>query len=398
MSDTVSKGESDEVLSSVRRLVSTVVEIPENDPDPAPDGDDGPLMLMPHFRVDDFDVEDADLDVTADADDLGAAGLAAEAQLNDELAARFGATSYNAEHDDTVEEAPFIEVPDDVASATVEPLHLAPEMAVHLPEPEVTADAAPEPHVQHDLDAGVVAALRSERDALRDQPVEDPRDDVVMQTRLMATPEAVLSDDSVDDAGDAIEFQPDALEAEEGAEQATDVISMVDEVAAALTLAAHRRNLETTSPLEPEVAPQAAMAMPEAPVEDEVEITDIEMPSLDGADMAEDQTVESPATETPPHFSSERGRDHSAEIEASLAAMSHEAAPAPEDQPEPDAEEEVTPILADSGLDRDALREIVKEVLHEELRGEIGVRITRNVRTLIRREIDSLIAAEELGD
>lgn len=47
-------------------------------------------------------------------------------------------------------------------------------------------------------------------------------------------------------------------------------------------------------------------------------------------------------------------------------------------------------------LDEDALRELVAKVLREELRGELGERITRNVRKLVRREIAQIISGLEV--
>lgn len=46
--------------------------------------------------------------------------------------------------------------------------------------------------------------------------------------------------------------------------------------------------------------------------------------------------------------------------------------------------------------DHAALRQIVAELIREELQGELGERITRNVRKLVRREIKRALAAENL--
>ncbi|WP_322866476.1 hypothetical protein U5922_009895 [Aquicoccus sp. G2-2] len=47
-------------------------------------------------------------------------------------------------------------------------------------------------------------------------------------------------------------------------------------------------------------------------------------------------------------------------------------------------------------LDEGALREIVAEIVRQELQGSLGERITRNVRKLVRREIHRALAAREL--
>lgn len=47
-------------------------------------------------------------------------------------------------------------------------------------------------------------------------------------------------------------------------------------------------------------------------------------------------------------------------------------------------------------LDEDALRELVASIVREELQGALGERITRNVRKLVRREIHRALAAHDL--
>ena len=51
---------------------------------------------------------------------------------------------------------------------------------------------------------------------------------------------------------------------------------------------------------------------------------------------------------------------------------------------------------ADKLLDENALRDIIRETVREELQGALGERITRNVRKLIRSEIHRALAAQEL--
>lgn len=54
--------------------------------------------------------------------------------------------------------------------------------------------------------------------------------------------------------------------------------------------------------------------------------------------------------------------------------------------------------LEEALIDEDALREIVADLVREQLRGELGERITRNVRRLIRREIHRALALKELAE
>lgn len=48
-------------------------------------------------------------------------------------------------------------------------------------------------------------------------------------------------------------------------------------------------------------------------------------------------------------------------------------------------------------IDEEKLRELVKEVVREELQGNLGERITRNVRKLVRREIHNILTTQEFN-
>ncbi|WP_428545710.1 hypothetical protein [Profundibacter sp.] len=49
----------------------------------------------------------------------------------------------------------------------------------------------------------------------------------------------------------------------------------------------------------------------------------------------------------------------------------------------------------DPDFDEEALREMVSEIVRQELQGALGERITRNVRKLVRREINRVLAAQD---
>lgn len=61
-----------------------------------------------------------------------------------------------------------------------------------------------------------------------------------------------------------------------------------------------------------------------------------------------------------------------------------------------DAADDLFDPLAGSDLDMVALREMVAEIVRDELRGTLGERITRNLRALVRREIARALEAEGL--
>jgi len=63
-----------------------------------------------------------------------------------------------------------------------------------------------------------------------------------------------------------------------------------------------------------------------------------------------------------------------------------------------DAEDEDAPAafeLDEAVLDEEALRDLVAEIVREELMGTLGERITRNVRKLVRREIHRALTSQD---
>jgi cell pole-organizing protein PopZ len=73
-------------------------------------------------------------------------------------------------------------------------------------------------------------------------------------------------------------------------------------------------------------------------------------------------------------------------------------APAQNEADEQSADDEPSTINFaedESILDEETLRDMVSEMVREELRGELGDRITRNVRKLVRREIQRALASRE---
>ncbi|WP_406649521.1 hypothetical protein QEZ52_08725 [Aliisedimentitalea scapharcae] len=83
---------------------------------------------------------------------------------------------------------------------------------------------------------------------------------------------------------------------------------------------------------------------------------------------------------------------------AAMAAI----VPDPEAAPIADTEstevDEDLDVLAgdDTFLDEESLRELVADIVRQELQGALGERITRNVRKLVRREIHRALVAQEL--
>lgn len=124
-------------------------------------------------------------------------------------------------------------------------------------------------------------------------------------------------------------------------------------------------------------SPQAEAEAAEAPVEvpvaemPSVEVPSAEAPMVDSPDAATVRDVSEPVMAAP--------------AEAEVAS----AEPAAEHEPTL-FDEDGNPIAI---LDEEALSEIVRNLIREELQGALGERITRNVRKLVRAEINRALAA-----
>ncbi|MDA5094144.1 hypothetical protein O2N63_08585 [Aliiroseovarius sp. KMU-50] len=70
-----------------------------------------------------------------------------------------------------------------------------------------------------------------------------------------------------------------------------------------------------------------------------------------------------------------------------------EAAPAEQDKDEPILDEDDAVAV----IDEEMLRELVTRLVREELQGEVGEKITRNVRRLVRREVERALTLKSLG-
>lgn len=83
---------------------------------------------------------------------------------------------------------------------------------------------------------------------------------------------------------------------------------------------------------------------------------------------------------------------HQPRIEEAVEVTGPSARRETRSQPAPEAQYE------EALIDEDSLREIVADLVRQELRGELGERITRNVRSLIRRELNRALALRDLSD
>lgn len=95
--------------------------------------------------------------------------------------------------------------------------------------------------------------------------------------------------------------------------------------------------------------------------------------------------------------------DHTTREASVLSTEEAEGSGIPADQEPPEVAGPSTIVddmeaeQAESILDEDTLRQMVAEIVRTELQGVLGERITRNVRKLVRQEIQRALAAQELG-
>ena len=374
MSDPVTTAEVEDVLSSIRRLVS-------EEKRPLQAGGTSQhadrLVLTPALRVQDDQPKSEDV-----ATDIQRAFTSERA-----------------------EDAPLIE---DVAS----------------PGPEVTDEAISDALArvtQDQTDADALGTLNLTSADLADDHLDDTNNlDGIETDKVSVTlPPLTLQPELRSDAEWAAEALAEAeavaetvKTAEETAEQAVeDVVAKESSVAAtkAATLSAKIEALESAiggieGDFEPDEVSDDAYSGTQAPAlawEDDLEDSDIDGGADEAAedifasdlahDSVDDQSI--PADDVETEMANDIADDTVRELhqpirEAVFAAAAAEVAGDSGSDFELDSETKL--------LDEDALRDMVGDIVRLELQGALGERITRNVRKLVRREIHRALTAQEL--
>ncbi len=316
MSEPLSTPEIEDVVSSVRRLVSTTQTPRVKTRDLSHDK----LILTLSLRV------VPDVEPAPEPKPEPEPALVAEAQITEPATAE-GLV------DESVPEAPFIEV---------ETAESGPGATLHL----VDAEWEDELWTEHETPLAEIAA-----------EIED--------AELVAAVEAEL----VADAWPEMGVMPESWSQIEP--------EWVEEAPIPFVPLHHR------AAASPQAEVEAAGAPVEVPVAEmpSVEVPGVEMP------MVEAPVVETPRVDSP---DAATVRDVSEPVIAPGAdAAVASAEPAAEHEPTL-FDEDGNPIAI---LDEEALSEIVRNLIREELQGALGERITRNVRKLVRAEINRALAA-----
>lgn len=366
MSDPVKNVEIEDVLSSIRRLVSEEnrAEPVRKAPEPAPDGR---LVLTPALRVADppaMPERAKDPASVAEEDDLATAPEETAPALDAESApwSDPGATLYAAA------ELSGADAPDsqDEDGDTA----LAPDMD------ELSDDAD---------DEGADDAPDEARDAVADATPEEPLDDAWQDADAaehMAEEAWTASDEADQAVDDAAETDTDDAELPEW--QAEEI----DQPAAEQDT---RPLTERIAELEQRISETNEEWEPDGTGTDDNAGTEVE--TMQWQDHVDDDDADSDTPE-----------------EDEVAQAAHDTFPRAVDpgrymDPEEisdegdesfDADDIGVLSSDDTFLDEESLRELVADIVRQELQGALGERITRNVRKLVRREIHRALTAQEL--
>ena len=407
MSEPVKHSEIEDVLSSIRRLVSEKDRKPTGTDDHKSQASLDRLVLTDALRVpepkeapqeDDASVAEAQ-DDSADTADASLETSDAEAPLETvdhfEFSPRkpVGPQSVGHFGDDTIVKEPVEDVAKekakdktDDAAATAEITDVsalagrAAEAAPTAPDPKsededsdtgaaAEAEDAPaedtaEDHGERPMFEGIAAKMAEQHDA----PWRDP------ETTLYEAA-GITSEDEVADAADALPAESADSAPEPGAVAEDSVAEEAPEDIRPLT--------EKIAALEEVIGQTDDQWEPDDPGADDYAGTEVE--TLEWEDNAED---EPDADADIPMFRHTvlKDADEIAEPTGQGTDVVVEAAP--------DAVPDTTE--AEETLDEAALRQLVSDIVREELQGVLGERITRNVRKLVRREIQRALSLHDL--
>lgn len=412
MSDPMTNAEVEDILSSIRRLVSEDARIQN----PKPDLDAKPadrLVLTPSLRVEKPVIEEQLDSLEQLQPDDNATMLAADALDFEEDAA------LDAQAEDTVAEE-LAAAPEDQTLEDIEPSDPEPSVPERGSPADVTDDpdaigwaVEAEAQARHMTDspdnsepqllfqsAAAAEQLADEHEVSAPASVQDDLqawdEDSAIEAQAAehetAEP-AFVSVDREDEARDAEGVTREDAQITDQIETFEDDVSVdldtADAVAAApfvhvdLEDTESENNIEDGAPVERESLSDKIAALESLVARDGAEY------EPDSAGESESAPVEEPLVQWD-------------DVEAQLSEVPESQAPEvldagyrveaeDSDRGEPKAE------TSDEGiLDEEALRDLVADIVREELQGALGQRITRNVRKLVRREIQRALSAHDL--
>tara|TARA_R110002049_G_scaffold23781_6_gene84687 strand:+ start:75696 stop:76754 length:1059 start_codon:yes stop_codon:yes gene_type:complete len=351
MSEPVTNADVEDVLSSIRRLVS---EDKRPKPSAKPVSENDRLVLTPALRVA-SPLPDAQVD--DDGEDDIQVQPDALVHRPSQTSQRYDDSSYIEREEPTAERT---EAPNDRRNPA--------------------EDYASDPYDFEDDSADDVDApdLRAADNEAVNQEAHDDAPD-------MARSMAIEDEDDEDDHVDTLRLD-DPVDVQDDGVPADDDVALPNDAAAAENPAKPAK-LEMLRPSGRLSDKFAALETAIGKISDRWEPDSVGADDYSGTEapaMAWEDDIERDATGA-------RMMD-SDEAEVPNAAQ---AQPAADDAAEADTSN--PGINADDQfLDEDALRDLVSEIVRAELQGALGERITRNVRKLVRREIHRALTAQEL--
>lgn len=361
MSDPVSRDEVEDVLSSIRRLVSEEKRPMQVRPASAPDGR---LVLTPALRV--AEQKDAEpLDLGSVAKNTWAEDDTTEAE----------SPEWDEEADDHSLEAYWEQNP----PGTVPPRgdkSVTPDDA--STDHEATTDQETCDEADPDIDADETGGQTADIQATHEAVSAESSDSSALKlTAKIAALETAIGSIRT-------EFEPD--EAGTDAYSGTDAPAMMWEDNVELdATGTPLKVVQLDETRDDETTHEGAATVDDA--------TDASIPGPieeNGEELvAENADEASFEPAMPPTVSEQRAAVD--EDLAEPAAAIDKGRVDPQNEPSQDEF-----FAEDQLIDEDALRDLVSNIVRAELQGALGERITRNVRKLVRREIHRALAAQEL--
>lgn len=355
----------EDVLSSVRRLVSE--ELPRNERPPLPEGP-GALVLTNDQRI-----------------ESTATGRIAGRTLEERIAELEVAVSETA-NDDEFE-------PDG-----------SEDQALHRPDRIVYT----RPPTPEESDAVRRNTLRLSQIALIDTgPANDAPDDGDESVQLQFRRDVPGSEDESADEAPMAEDVKETLTAAE-----VHIFNSPDDEIARIEARLNGEAVSEPAPMSPleklsEIVPNLRQSVvSKQPVfdgEDKVEVpktseTTVHEPEVADAPLADAEKPEEASTDSDAAFESDLEKAVAASVEETSEQLPQSQETSVDTVAEAAetaiAEEAIGAAVVDV-LDEEDLRPIVASLIREELQGELGERITRNVRKLVRREILRALAARD---
>ena len=235
------------------------------------------------------------------------------------------------------------------------------------------------------------AETPAEKPAVLDKLVLTP------SLRLAEAPETVAESEDTSEPEAEVEAEPE-IEAADEVEHATEAVEHHAEVSEeAQPEAVSEESAERAAETEqtPEQSADEHVNAPEGEsLKDRIEQLEAAVSSQDGEwEEENDESVETLQWED---HGTDGTSDENMSAPEAFAEHHHDFDAADEADKITEAEDEYDFLAGDETLlDEDTLREMVADIVRQELQGALGERITRNVRKLVRREIHRALMAQE---